>query len=623
MLNKQSIDNLQDIMDNMKSEFTTQQQSRDTFQRIDRYLQKTSDMSEETLKGEEARRRGQKDKLSNVEISLTQQYKETAEAHMVGTFLTGNPIFIAISDRKREQSASMLTALTRRDQYRMGWVGNLSRCIDDVLRYNICAAEVLWQTKTATNAQTKVREGSSTTGEFKPVTYEGNGITRIDPYNLVYDLNVEPSKVHIDGNYVGYFELKDYISFKRQFRKWNDIYIVKQNIKKAFEAGAGQHYYYIPHIRKSGDLPSPTNNWSHFWGVETKHQMHGSTGQYEFLTLYKRIIPKEFKVDVPNAGSPQVFKLIWVNRVLIYAEPITAGHEYLPIIVGQVYPGRNDVKSFTEYLFGLQDLATATMSANLQSMRRAVSDRALYNPKRIRKADIESEAPNSKIPVGGGAMDQDMRTAYYQIPFQDTVTPAYNQMLGTIFTLAENETGINRSAQGNFIKGNKTQAEFGTIMSNSQARMQLGSMRLGASFFDPIKQILKLNYLVYASQEEVDNLNNENPVKIDPALLRDEAPEYMMADGLMPSTKLANTEVLMQASQMFAQNPMAFMQYDIEGMLVSVIRQQGFTDVDSYKRTPEQQQQFAQMMGMAQGGQGSQPQQQQSPQNPQGNPGAQ
>lgn len=602
MLTKDSIHKLEQIHGDMKSEFNTQQQKRQSFERCDKYLQKTGDYSEETRKGESAVKNGDKTKMANIEIALTQQYKESAEAYMVGTFLTGNPIFSAVSNRKNEDTASMLTALTGRDQYRLGWVGHLSRCLDDALRYNICGAEVKWGTRTAINAATRIEEGAAKTGSFNSVVYEGNEIIRIDPYNLVYDLDVEPSKVHIDGAYAGYFEMKNYISFKRQFKKWNDVYIVKENIKTAFESNSGREHYFTPVIRKDNEIPNPTNNWTHFWGTNTKHNLKGHDGQYEFLTLYKRIIPKEYGVNVPNAGSPQVFKLVWVNSHLIYAEPVIAGHEYLPIVIGQVYPGRNDVKSFVEYLMPLQDLATATMSASLQSMRRAVSDRALYNPKRIRKADIEAEAPNSKVPVGGTGFDEDMRTAYYQIPFQDTISPMFNQQLGTIFSLAENETGLNKSAQGNFIKGNKTSMEFGTIMSNSQARLQLGAMRLGQSFFDPIKEILKLNYLVYAANEEVDNLATNTTVQIDPAMLRKQAPEFKMADGIMPSTKLANTEVLMQASQMFAQNPMAFMNYDIEGMLVSIIKQQGFHDVENYKRTPEQQRQFMQMMGMAQGG---------------------
>lgn len=613
MLTKESIKNLQEIFNDMKGDISYQQQHRHHYELTDKYLQKAGDTTDATRKGRAANKAGDKSKIANIEIALTQQFKESAEAHMVGTFLTGTPIFAAVSNRERENTAGMLTALTARDQYRLGWVGELGRCIDDSIRYNVCAAEVEWGTRRAVTAATTIQDGSTRTADFNPVIYEGNKIKRIDPYNLIYDQDVEPGKVHIDGSYVGYFELINYISLKRRFKDWNDTYIVKKNIQAAFESTSGQNYYYRPRIREDSDVQAPANNWSHFWGVNTTHNMQGCSGQYETLTMYKRIIPKEYAVQVPHNGSPQVFKLIWVNGHLIYVEPVIAGHEYLPIIIGQVYPGTSENKSFVEYLQPLQDLATSTMSASLNSMRRSVLDRALYNPHRIRKADIEADTPISKIPVQGNSYDPDFRGAYYQIPYRDTISPMFSQNLGLVFNLAEQETGINRASQGNFVKGNKTSFEFGTVMSNSQARMQLGAMKLGQTFFDPIKEIIKLNYLVYATNEDVEDMVSHTTVTIDPVALRKQAPEFQMADGLMPSTKLANTEVLMQAAQMFAQNPMAFMQYDIEGMLVSIIKQQGFHDIENYRRTPEQQQQHAAMMGMAQGQGQGQPQQNSQP----------
>ena len=57
--------------------------------------------------------------------------------------------------------------------------------------------------------------------------------------------------------------------------------------------------------------------------------MAHASGVYEIVNLYKRIVPKEFALDVNNAGSPQIFNLIWVNGKLLYAEPVSSGHEYL------------------------------------------------------------------------------------------------------------------------------------------------------------------------------------------------------------------------------------------------------------------------------------------------------
>lgn len=601
MYNLKSIDALEKILG--KLEFSVAKQSRETdrYERTDKYLQKESDNSTATLAGEHATALGDKSKIRNTEIPITFIYKETAQAFMTGTFLTGYPIFPAIAPREHEDAAAQLTSLSARDQQRFGWAGNLQRCNDDALRYNICAAEVLWTTKRATSAVTKINDGVARSGQASPIIYEGNKIKRIDPYNLFWDPNVEPSKVHEEGTFVGYIEELDYIKLKTRYLDWNELYIIKKNIAKVIQGEKFGHYnnfYYKPTIRKAPGNKAGGEDWQSFWGNNPTHNMTGSLGRYELVTIYVRLIPKEYLVtEVPNSGNPQVYKLIWVNGNLAYAEPVVSGHEYLPLVIGQFHPGDSDVKSFTEYLQDLQDLATALMTGTLDSMRRAVGDRAIYDPTKIRKQDIENPNPTAKIPITSnvyGATNLD--SIFKHIPYNDNISGQFAATMNTTMGLAEQTTGINRSAQGNFIKGNKTQMEFDTIMSNSQARLQLGAINLDNSFYVPIKEILKLNYLIYSTNEEVDNRQNGTVVNIDPVMLRQVAPDFKMADGILPSTKIANTEVMIQSLSAMSMDPMLAMEYDTGGIILSILKSQGFTDVDKYRRTPEQMQQRMNMM---------------------------
>lgn len=601
MLGVQSIKSLQNILNKLAPQISTESRDVTRFQTTDKYLQKETDRTTETLEGEHAMALGNKKVIRNVEVPVTFIYKDTAQAFMTATFLTGYPIFASVAPRDKEEAASMLTSLSGRDQQRFGWVGELQRCNDDALRYNLCAAETLWTAKRALSATTKIVEGSTTTGAAAPIIYEGNMIRRIDPYNLIYDRSVEPHKVHIDGTYVGYVEVVDYIRLKKKYLEWNDIYTIKKNISSIFEGAAPgnyTHYYYQPTIRKDAGTGPDRNYWATFWGNNTTHDMTGSMGRYELVTLYMRLIPKEYYItDVPESGNPQTFKLIWVNGHLAYVEPISAGHDYLPIVVGQLYPGSSEVKSFTEYLQDLQDLSTSLLTGTLDSMRRAVGDRALYDPTKIRKQDIENPSPVAKIPIMSNVYGAtNLEGIFKHIPYNDNISGQFSGAMNTALMLAQETTGINRSAQGNFIKGNKTSFEFDTIMSNSQARLQLGALNLENSFYAPIKEIIKLNYLIYAQAEEIENRQTGTTVQVDPAMLREVAPDFKMADGILPSTKLANTEVLVQAINAIGMDPMLALEYDTGGIIVSILRQQGFTDIHQYKRTPEQMQMYMQMM---------------------------
>lgn len=605
MLNASSIKNLESMLGKMSGTIKSQLDAKmESWTLIDKYLQKTGDYTSATQRGELVNQLGDKSKIRNIEIPITFINKETAHAYMAGTFLTGYPIFASTASRSKEDAAAMLTALVGRDQQRMQWVPEFLRVFDDVLRYNICAMEVNWAAKRSTTVKTKIVAGSTTTGSASAVIYEGNQVTRIDPFNLIYDTSVEPSKVHIDGTYVGKVESIDYIALKRRYIEWDSLYHVKKNIgailgNKSSDAGVSgyNNLFRKPIISKAGSRSLNGQDFTYYWGNQTRVSMEGAaSGMYEVVTLYRRLIPREWEVVVPNSGQPQVFKLIWVNGKLAYAEPIQAGHEFLPIVIGQMYPGDRDVKSFVEYITDLQDLATALMTGSLDSMRRAVGDRALYDPTRIRKADIEATSPVSKIPVQTNAYQNGLESAYKQIPYEDRISGSFMQNMGVAINLAEKTTGINGSSQGSFIPGNKTMKEFDTIMSNSTARLQLGATQLEGSFLNPIKEILKLNYLVYAQAESINDKQTEVTITIDPNMLRNDAPDFKMADGLMPSTKQASTEVLMQAMATIQNNPQLSMEYDVGGMLISILKQSGLTTLNEYKRTPEQQQQYLAMV---------------------------
>lgn len=613
-LTKASIKVLQESLSILSTNNSDTAVMRERFQEVDRYQQKTSDQTYDTRAGEAANNSGRK-VLGNVEIGITKIQRESAQAFLAGTFLTGYPIFSATSTREHEAGAAMLTALTARDQDRFGWVSEINRCLEDVLNYNLCAAEVTWSKKYATSVTTDIQspasptkgkninpeEQSRVTARPVPVVYAGNKIKRIDPYNIFLDPSVEPSKVTEHGTYAGYVELKDYIAVSNLYREWNPEGVVAMNKTEILSnkvSNSYTSYHYVPDL-SNGVKVSSGRDWPTFWGTNTGFAKPvEASNKYEVTTLYRRLIPQEFHLETPDrmsAITPQVYKLVWINGLLAFVEKVVSGHEYLPISVGQWYPGQNDKKSFVESLKPLQDLASFTIRGTMESIRRGVNDRAIYDPTRISAKSLQTGA-DSKIPVLKNAFGGDLKSAYHQIPYRDELSPQLGSLLSTAFMLSERETGQNQSTQGNFIKGNKTVNEFQTIMSNSEARLQLGAVNLHGTFFRAIKEMIKINFFLYATTESLENPSNHTAVEVDPAVLRSVAPEYKMADGIMPTTKMANTDVFMQAFQVMVGVPELRLEYDVMGMLISVLRQQGFTDLDSYKLTEEQRAQVMEMM---------------------------
>lgn len=615
-LTMKNIKDLQSIIDNIGNPENSYRSDNATrFSMVDKYIEKSGDRSETAVQVRLKNELGDKTKIGSTEIPTCKTEVETAEAYYAGIFLTGKPIFSAVTSPDREDTATQLNSLTARDEERFEWVSDLLQCLRDVLKYNLCAAKVHWDTINGSSVDTAADgKGAVTTS-----VYSGNNIDHIDPFNLLYDQTVSPTKVHKKGTHVGYVERINYIELKTRINSWNDENIIKVSLKPILDketitdlTPSATSLYMKKEVHLFNDLhnKSETNEWASFWGGTAKNNSNKARSDiYEFVELYVRIVPKDYSLG--SGMVPAVYLLRWVNGYLIYFEPIENSNGLFPIVIGQLYIESHTAKSFAEYFKDIQDLGTSILTAMLDSLRRNVADRAIYDPARINKADIENPNPSGKIPVKGGLyMNESISDAYYQIPFQDTVSGIVGNLLGFVKQIAMDTAGQNPSSQGQFQKGNKTLFEFDKVMANSEARMLLGGLKLDSTFFAAIKSHLKFNYLMFAEPDTINNKDEKAPVTIDPVAIRKEAPEYAMADGLIPATKLANTDVLVQTLNYLNGDPVAKLEYDTMAIFASAVKQQGVNHLTHYKRTPEQQQEYLQKLGLL------------TPQEPTGDPNA-
>jgi len=609
MFTKANFEELQTIYDPLTQ--TMQEQFDEIRPRIEATfsaIQAASDISSDTLKGEARAAKGLKDKLTNIEISSTNSIQDSAHAYLVSTFLTGYPIFGATSSRANEDASSQLSALTARDQVMFSWVAELSQALGDVTNRPFAAVEVLWENKKGNNASIatsdEIAKGSYTTAA--PTIYSGNAITRVDPYNAYYDRSVEPSKAHEEGTFVGYVKRLNYIQMKKMMFDLDDVYTFKDNVSKIFGSANNSTLFKkltTTKLNTSGGKVAKPIPLSQFFGT-TKSQANpqGVNNGYEVIKHYQRIIPADFGIApklLPNSGAARVFCLVFVNGMLIYAKPIISGHNYLPIIFAQEKPGEVEKKNMIEYTIPIQDLSTGIITATLQSMRKAVGGGdVVYNSKYIDPSVFNNTSGVGRnIPLKnlGLMANVPINQLYHQVQYNDTITPQFAQYMQLIKGLGEQVVGINQTTQGNLTKGNRTLHEFDTVNNNSQSRLNLVALLLESRFFGPIKEILKLNYFLYASKELVTVPSTDSKVQVNPEDLIAHAPEYQITDGLLPSTKVKNTDAGLMALQLMTQDPTLSAEYDIGAIAVSIIKQSGFTDLKDYKRSPDEQRNYQQL----------------------------
>jgi hypothetical protein len=372
-------------------------------------------------------------------------------------------------------------------------------------------------------------------------------------------------------------------------------YIVS-NAKVAFESATPTDVYYVPKVNPFAllDIDPNTNSAEPDWFAWVKLSngrgdiMYKS--RYLVTHVYVRIMPSEFNIKVPRKNTPQIWKLIVVNMsVIIYAERQTNAHNLIPIILAAPNDDglKYQTKGVAENVQELQHIGSALMNSFIAGRRRAISDRGIYNPLYLNKADISNENPAAKIPLKPTAYQNiSMDQVYHQIPFSDDQGPTALNGVSLMMGFADSITGQNKAQQGQFVKGNKTLHEYADVMGNANARAQLAALTLEEQAFAPLKHIIKINVLQYQTTGELYHEGKDRTVQINPVTLRNSVFAFKVSDGLIPKDKLISADEWTTAMQVIGSSTQIGSEYNVSAMFSYLMRLQG-ADIKQFEKEPE------------------------------------
>lgn len=572
---------------------------RSRYAKIDREYQREVDLTEENTLAKSANASGDTTRFRNITVPVIMPQVEAAVVYQSSVFLTGQPLFGVVSSPEYIAEAKKLEALIDEAAIKGGWARELMMFFRDGFKYNFAPLEVSW-TREVTSVVTTDVTKSTTSGVPKEVLWEGNSVRRLDPYNTFVDPRVPASEVYKKGEFAGYTELMSRIMLKQYIAELPDVIVT--NVRDALESGTTGSYnnsegynYYTPDINpevSTTEYQGSGTDWMAWCGL---NKLEGANSiaykdVYEVTTLYTRVLPSEFLLRIPKANTPRIYKLIIINHQhIIYAEAQTNAHNYLPILVGQ--PAEDGLSYQTKSLAtngsDFQNLTTSYMTSIIASRRRAVTDRVLYDPSRITAAHINSANPSAKIPVRPAAYGKNISEAVYQFPYREDQQGASMQQIQTILGLADQLVGQNRASQGQFVKGNKTLQEFESVMSNANGRDQMAAILLEHQVFTPMKQILKLDLLQYQGGTTIYDRSQRQVVEVDPVQLRKAVMEFKVSDGLVPASKLLNSETFAVAMQVIGSSPQISSSYNISQLFSYIMKTQG-ADIEAFEKFPEQ-----------------------------------
>lgn len=560
-------------------------QNRDRFESIDRSYMRTKDNTTEQKKAERANKAGDPTKLQNMQVPMVMESVENSVGFLTNVYLLDYPMFKFASNPDAEDIALMWNTLVGEDQVHYGWTGQFNIAFRNADKYNFAPIEAEW----CEDKMYKIANGNSAAGVVEEVIWAGNKVTSRDPYNTIYDARVPIYQNHISGEFGGYvkemsrIQLKIFIASLGNRRLKND--------QKAFESSPGSIQYYIPQL--NNDVVANNRNGKEFdwirWVTDDAQRHIKYKNMYTVVVLYARLMPYEFGIRAPADQTPDIWKLIKVNDVLIYAEPVPNAHNYLPLIIVQSQVDNLDhqTKTSAENQMPFQDMTSALWNAEINIARRITVDRGIYNPLLIDPDHINSPNPGAKIPLRPTAYGRKIEEAYQPIPFESRASGMYMQAAEGVSKWGMRANGQNNVSLGQFQKGNKLENEFNTTMHNAGARERTKAIMWECFGMQPIKEIIKSNYLQFAPKGTRYNRKERQQVEIDPVRLRDAEGEFEVGDGLLPIEKLMHADVAQGAFQVMQAVPQIGASYEIGPMFSYLMKLQGVDKLKQFEKDPE------------------------------------
>jgi hypothetical protein len=576
-------------------------QLRQRLEEVDRAYMRESDFSSEQQKAQIANQKGDKTKIQNLQVPMVMEDVENTVGFLTNVFLTDYPMFKFITDPDKMALALQWNTLVGEDQIYYKWSGEFNRAFRNGAKYNFAPIEIEWCKKI------KYKPINSAQGNgvaLEQVVYEGNRIKAIDPYNLIYDPRVPIHECHSRGEFIGYVESMSRIELKTFLASLGDTRF--RNDRKAFVAGDWGIQYYIPQINRNVLLKN--NNWlaGSFdwtaWATDSAKDHIAYKNMYSVVTLYAKIMPFEFGITAPKDQTPDIWKLIAVNGVMVYAQPMVNAHDLLPIIIAQpkVDNLSHQTKSQAENQLPFQEMVSALWNARLAGARRRISDRMLYNPLLVDPDHINSPNPAAKIPIRPTAYGRKLEEAIHVIPYEDRESGMFLQDAQGIAQWGMRVSGRNNTSMGQYQKGNKLNDEFHETMANAGQMDRTQALMWENYAMADVKVILRSNYLQFTPKGTRYNREEEKTIDIDPVELRKAAAEFEVGDGLLPTQRLARTDIIQNAWNYLAQDQEVAANYERGDLFAYMMEVQGVDRLLAFKKDPKVRQ-YQQAMAAWQG----------------------
>lgn len=540
---------------------------------------------------------GQPPKVVSIVIPYTFATISTIVTYLIHTFAGRKPMFqVATHKGEAVGAAKNMETVLQYNADHSRLIKHLFQFFQDGQMYGVGVMRNMW--KREENVRTIwVPEVDQLGGggerkvkrREKSVSYEGNDICGIDPYNFLPDPRVPMSEVHRKGEFVfwkaheGRHKLKKLEAAGKV--KWVDAAGTRQ-----FSKWDSEDQDPSDRSLTTGGESSPGRMPAHD-SVQQYYEVHQGTCE---------IIPAELGLGESNVPEKWLFTVL-NKKQIIQAEPLALDHDMHPVVVTEPYTMGYSFgqPSMADYLNNIQDGLSWLINSHMDNVRTALNNMFVIDPSKVEVQDMKEPGAGKLIRLKKSAYGQDVRTAVNQLQVHDVTTnhvkdfQLFMSIGDALSSITDNLRGLQDSG------GRKTATEVRTAGEASASRLAAQSRLISAQGMVDLTEQMSMNLQQNLSEEFFMEIVGQdgmtNSIRINPEHLVGDF-HYPVHDGTLPLDRVAMLDVWKEILLGVGQSPVLSQRFSLPSIFEYVAELGGAKNIEQFRieqGSPEQIEQQA------------------------------
>lgn len=406
--------------------------------------------------------------------------------------------------------------------------------------------------------------------------FEGSQILPIDPYRYMPDPNVS---IHMlqDAEFQGWSSLVSYYKKLEDERENLDVFNVRyigqdENLRQYTS-------------RYTPDLSHREYKWGGAGqGIKTNH-----TNYLTDVNMFITIIPKEWGLpgdEYMNKNGEYPEKWLFTltcDTILTRATRHNLNHNMYPIAAAAPdFDGYSPAPiGRMEMLHGLQDGMNWLYNSHITNVRKAINDMLIVDPSLVVMKDLEDPQPGKLIRLRRSSWGRGVDNAVKQLQVNDvTKTNIGDSMY--IMDIMQRVSAAVDAVQGIVRSGGERRSatEYRMTVNNAMSRLEHIAKVISSQYLQDISYMMAshtqqfMSEPVYSKltadwQKQLQDIYGQQGTWISPKDIEVDF-DVNIRDGSVPTTGIANADLMVQLFQIVAQDPELRQTFDITRMYARI-----------------------------------------------------